>query len=478
FFLTAFALQGQAIVYYQPINADPIDLTGNTKILATIVADIPSPGKVIVHFDGGVYPYPGDRIILAASNDTDWHADDGHIEIEIPDGNFGKSFSHTRVYQVTAGMHSFYAVAQNTIETDGIGMAFIDGALVATFYPDAGPQAVTSLGFVFNGAVANTVTLAQQTIHASSSGKIIVRFDGYTTSSAGDKIVFASSNTSNWLPNDGSVSVEAVDDDVNENSFSHTREYDVSAAGDYTFNALAQNFGETDGNGVVSVYGNLVAEFYPNSGSTRIAFRGFSQPAIDLAGPAVGLDSVTINAPEPGSVIVDFDGEVSSDPSNYVVLAASNGIYIVVGSNVTLHPFDADVNRNSFAHSRVFPVSAGIHTFYGVGRILETGPAIVDVSGELTARFFPDEIASSVHDAGSSDNVFSVFPNPAEDMLSVSFYDGLHSDHKAKLLDVSGCVQKIYQCNGSDEIKMDLSSLPPGIYFVESGGVVKEVLKM
>ena len=105
-------------------------------------------------------------------------------------------------------------------------------------------------------------TLGQITINPPVSGKVIVSFDGMCFSSPGDRIILAASNTPSWGANDGNVAVEAFDNDINTNPFSHTRVYDISP-GSNTFYAVGQNYIETDGTGIASVYGSFTLIFFP-----------------------------------------------------------------------------------------------------------------------------------------------------------------------------------------------------------------------
>ena len=91
---------------------------------------------------------------------------------------------------------------------------------------------------------------------------MVVHFDGICIADVGDRIVLAASNTPGWLPNDGNVNIEVVDNDVNRASFSHTRVYDVTA-GSHDFYAVAQNYVEMDGSGIASIYASLTVEFFP-----------------------------------------------------------------------------------------------------------------------------------------------------------------------------------------------------------------------
>jgi len=77
----------------------------------------------------------------------------------------------------------------------------------------------------------------------------------------GDRMILAASNTQDWGVNDGNVSVESVNSDVNHHPFSHTRVYQV-AAGNHTFYAVAENYVEQDGTGRTSIYASLTVEFF------------------------------------------------------------------------------------------------------------------------------------------------------------------------------------------------------------------------
>ena len=96
--------------------------------------------------------------------------------------------------------------------------------------------------------VSSQTTVGEVTIRPDKSGKAIVRFDGNVTSDPGDAIVLAASDTTLWKLNAGNVTVEAVSDDINGNSFSHSRVYDVTE-GSHTFYAVAHNYVETEEGG-------------------------------------------------------------------------------------------------------------------------------------------------------------------------------------------------------------------------------------
>ncbi len=483
FILFPMLLTAQGFVKYKTVSYSNIYLRDSTHVLARIDANIPSPGKVLVHFDGEAYPDVGDRIIVAANNEAGWSVNDGNVGIESSNAEVGKSFSHSRGYAYSlteTGMKSFYAVAQNYAGKDGSGIGSVYGTLTVEFFPDNGLSTIAVGSIQFNGDITNTTVLSQQTITALSAGKMIVRSDGEIYSDFGDLDVLAASNTTSWLPNDGNVSVEAGPSGYHLNSFSHTREYNVSASGDYTYYALAQNYGETDGNGTAGIYANMEVEFYPNSGQTLVAFQGFSKPSLDLNDHFVQLTSVSINAPGPGLVMVDLDGDMTSDPGDRIELGASDQMTLQVNDgNVTLEAIDTDLNRNCFVHTRVYTVNAGQHTFYALGRTDSSTPGsgIANIYGELMVKYFPD-VNTAVSEVTDVKNEFDVYPDPTQDKINITFKEGIPYDRQVRLFDMNGHELRVNLQSESDDVRMDLSSLAPGIYFVRIGDGVKKVMKM
>ncbi|MGB4850348.1 MAG: T9SS type A sorting domain-containing protein [Saprospiraceae bacterium] len=478
--LSTVMLHAQTAVYSQSINQPGLNLRAGVIVLGSINTTLPSDGYVVVHFDGECYASVGDLIVLAASNSGDWQTNDGNVSIETSKAGFGRPFSHTRFYPVTAGAQTYSAVAQNFVELDGSGIASIYGTLTVEYFPDGGPSTVKSTGFIFNGDVTNSTVVGQQTIHASAAGKMVVRFDGSITSDPGDRIVLAASNTMNWSFNDGNVAVEAVNDgDVDENSFSHTRVYNVPAAGDYTYYAVSQQYGEAGGTGMIWVYGNLLVEFYPTTGPEKILFSGFTLPTIDLNGQSTTLTSLALTAPEAGKVMVVLDGYLTANQGYDIVLAASNSVdWTAADGSVTLQALDNDQNRYSFSHTRVYNINAGINTFYAVGQIFGgTGSKTADLFGELTVKYFPNS-STAVNDLANDKNNIDVYPNPTSDVVHISFKNPVDIKNKIQLLDLNGRTLKEFRNNGKAEMNLDISAFPANVYWVKIGEIVKRVVKM
>lgn len=104
------------------------NFSGATNV-ATVTINAPSVGWVVVRFDGEAYVAANDSLTVAASDvSQQWLVNDGNVTLDQTG-----SFSHTRVYKVSAGSHSFYAVVQRYIGS-GSGIGSIYGTLSVEFF--------------------------------------------------------------------------------------------------------------------------------------------------------------------------------------------------------------------------------------------------------------------------------------------------------------------------------------------------------
>jgi hypothetical protein len=110
--------------------------TKSGTTLTTVTINAPTSGWVVVRFDGSAYADTGDDLVLAASDTATWNTNDSSVSFYSDNKNYPHPFSHTRVYTVSSGSKTFYAVAQNWVKLGGDGKADIYGTLTATFYPN------------------------------------------------------------------------------------------------------------------------------------------------------------------------------------------------------------------------------------------------------------------------------------------------------------------------------------------------------
>lgn len=457
------------------INKTNISLRGNPVVVGQVTLIAPSAGKVILRFDGHCLSSEGDRIVLAASQTTNWGLNDDNVELEAASADINSNaFSHTRAYDVAAGNHTFYAVAQNFYELDGNGIASIYGSLTAEWFPETPGQAFAwHKGFHYEEIPVEgaPTSFAQMTIDVPVAGKVLVRFDGKCVSSYGDLMFFAASNSPNWGDYDGSTSCEVINNDLNRFSFSHVRSYNV-AAGSHTFYGVVENFYETYGNGFASIYGSLTVQFYPGSEEISLAFQPVNtQFGVNVEGPPATVGQITLNAPSTGKVLVNLAGTAIASNGDQIRVAASNvPNWGPNDNNVTYEPYSSDLNRVSFSHTRVYDVAPGDHNFYAVIQNYEEyeGSGLAVVYASLTAKFFPD-VTIAAQEPAVFRNI-RLSPNPATEFVNIDHPELVEESFALSLCDEKGSVLKVFEKSERDfsgQTQLEVSNLPRGVYFVK-----------
>ncbi len=238
------------------------------------------------------------------------------------------------------------------------------------------------------------VVLETVEITADESGIVIVDFDGMCISSPGDGIRLAASKETTIGMNDWGISLQAYDSDVNRNSFSHTRSYEVKA-GTYTFYALGVNSGQQLGDGKASIYGKLVARFFPHFGNAFAIHEGINKTNINIRGQAVSFGDITIKPESPfdGKFLTKFNGYCVGSPGDRDVLAASDHVGWSANDGCTyIEAINADLLRIPFIHTRVYPSLPILNEFHAVGQnYVETdGSGIASVYASLSIIYFPN----------------------------------------------------------------------------------------
>ena len=466
----------QTRMWHQEIAQTNIDLDGPTSVLGSVTINVPADGKVEVRFDGYCIADTNDMIVLAASDTNDWDVNDGNIGVFAHDIDVDKlSFSHTRSYSISAGSKTYYAVGQNYVCTDGSGFASVYGMLTVVYFPDTSNSMLEHAGFDYNGNVRGAPVAVQSVnLNPTVPGKVVVRFDGLCTPDAGDRIYLAASNSASWGPFDGSVYVENDNPAVcvSDIPFSHTRVYSISP-GFYTFYAVAENATEMNGSGDIAIYASLTVSFYPDAGNVVVNSMPIFSQAVSLSNGPMDLGMLNLNAMTDGNVLVHFDGICESDTGDRIILAASDTLDYTSGSgSIEIEAWSTNVNENSFAHSTAYAVNAGSHAFHALGdNDFETdGTGDATIYGTLLAIFFP-MMNTSVGDDPASSLDINIYPNPSNELATISFNLTGRQYVKIDLYDITGrWIRTLADGNwnaGRRELSFDARNEQAGIYFLK-----------
>lgn len=205
--------------------------------------------------------------------------------------------------------------------------------------------------------------------------------------------------------------------------------------------------------------------------------RSILENDLNARGAAVAFDSITINAPVDGFVLAQLDGYCTSSVGDEMLFAVNdkpdwevNEGHITVSAPYTNNVF------STLSHSRLFPVTAGTHTFYSVveNTGLTGGTGLVDILGNFIVKFYP-EINVGIQEAKAT-SAFSIYPNPANDVLIVLFSDNNNAG-KIEITDIAGRVVQTVQIEGNTQMQLNISQLPAGIYLVRTKNFTQKLVK-
>ena len=323
------------------------------------------------------------------------------IFIRLPFRTPPPPFAHFPVLQI-AGGGSFAALFHHTITA----MHRLVRILVVLLFPLtalAQPQIwqVPAVAHDVDLREDTSYVVASITIDAPDTGRVIVRFDGWASSTPGDRIILGASSYPDWNTNDGNMALYVFDSLYTVNSFSHSRVYDIEP-GTQTFYAVAQNYVDRDGSGFASIDGKLTVEYIPNIlADLRVAHQGILTETYWDQNVLQVIDSVIIDVPADGEVIVQYDGTAAmyyGGVENHYTISDSrqwpSGEAYAVARTTDIR---GDIN---YVLRKTYPVSAGAHVFYALGRREVGDPTESDdyTYASLTARF----VAS-----GSSEVIFT-----------------------------------------------------------------------
>lgn len=457
------------------INHTQVVLNAGVIVLGQINVTLPTSGKVEVHFDGQCSSTVGDLIILAASNIPDWDVNDGNLGCFAWNSNVNtKSFSHTRVYNVTAGANSFYAVGQNYVCTNGSGYADVYGMLTVIFFPDSNDALLESVGFDTSATVdVGPTVLNSVTINPTVPGTAVVRFDGTCAMDIGDRIYLGVNDTLIWTANAPVIFTESNTTNICDNdiTFTTTRVFQI-LPGAKTFYALAENYGETDGNGSIYVPASLTVEFYPDAGDVSVSSSEITAMGADLNNGIIYLGSQNLGITPPGKMLVHFDGVCASDTGDAITLAASNGINWTPNyGSVEVKALNSDINENSFSHTMVYPVSTNSFDCYAVveNTSQTNGNGLIDLNGTLVAIYFPD-LTTGVENVNSSLLTINVYPNPSSAFTTISLTNPTAEKITLNVYDVTGRHVKTFADEvlgkGVHQFNWNTSTESKGVYFL------------
>ncbi|ASB48503.1 T9SS type A sorting domain-containing protein [Alkalitalea saponilacus] len=475
------------IIEHRNINQTHIDVS-ETVALAEVSLNTTVAGQVKVRFDGTALSSYGDALLLAANDRIDWGVNNGHVTAHATSESVTRSnFSHTRVFDINEGEHSFYATGtQSIVHNNGDGMASIYGALTVEFTPHSYEhQTIYHEDITLTNAdVSEALQIASQIdLDAIADGKLLANFDGFAVLSPGDRIILAASDRPDWDSNEGNVSLKVAAGSLNTHSFSHSRLYNIQEGSNSYYAVVDRFIGEANGSGLVSIYGRLTLTYIPEiieeclepdqsqnnpAGGVMLShniprWQEFIPTLnklrrvelyIDPAGSAGGLDlEVTnINNEVLGTASISEENLVYGwnefHLAEEVILISGNTYRINLTTTIAVtNPSDRHFwygsNTGDYPDGLADPHDEMPNFSYA----FRTFGCMIDVP-----NFIPQ----------TNEGFIRIYPNPASEYISIS---GLAEPSEIKIHSISG--ELIY--NGFADLAsatINISSYPDGIYIL------------
>ncbi len=201
-----------------------------------------------------------------------------------------------------------------------------------------------------------------------------------------------------------------------------------------------------------------------NSGKRKII--AMHHPPVN----AVGTNSD--GSPYTASVIADTaTNSLQNNRTNFLNICDSNHVDVVLAGhehqNVVANRKGDTINENLHGGTRYVQTAAAFNRSF---RIITVDPAFVNVSAPMRSC-----LGTGVNEVNSLSNI-SVFPNPAEDKLTIV----CNQKCEIEIVNPEGQILNKLTSNGIDTT-VDLQNLSPGIYIVklktEAGITVKKFIK-
>jgi hypothetical protein len=301
--------------------------------------------------------------------------------------------------------------------------------------------------------------------------------DGQVYSDPQDRIMLTASYLPSWLVDAGSVACMAISNTNRYSPFTHSRVYNVTSNPNKYY-AMVANVVDHNGSRYATVYGNISAEFFPAAGGATVDFTNVQAQGLPVRSQPVAIDSLVVTAAYNGKVLVQFDGYATSTVGDRMVLAASDTrTWQINEGNAATSVFSSANPFVPFSHSRLFTVTPGTYTYYAVAQnyVNTAGAGTLGIAANLSVKYFPDA-GVGVNDI-AADKDFRIYPNPAQNTMIILFPQLLDEMQTIEISDMTGRSLITTAAHGEDQVQVDISSLPAGMYLVRCDGVVKKLVK-
>ena len=128
---------GLAQVEAKGIELNDVDAEGAPVAFDSITITTTVPGYALAQLDGYCTSQLGDEMLFAVNNIPDWGGNEGHVTVSAAyNTNKFSTISHSRLFSIAPGTHTYYSVVENFGNTAGDGLVDMAVNFSVKFFAD------------------------------------------------------------------------------------------------------------------------------------------------------------------------------------------------------------------------------------------------------------------------------------------------------------------------------------------------------
>jgi hypothetical protein len=433
---------------------------------------------------------------------------DGWVEVYLTDTQQGCVTTDSMYVYANTEMIETLEICTDSIMTVDPGSVFYQWTYNDEFGNTTQVQNVT------NEHVANAVGVYICITYYTSCNTITHSFEVVDCTTQNDEVWPGDANSDGVVTNSDALYLGLAFNQTGPNRPGATLNWIGQPCLDWTFDFASNNVNlkhtDCDGNGIINFDDTLAIDF--NYQNTHNKFEGVSaggnppiwveaspdtvglEQAIDIvihlgtdAQPVDSLHGVAFSLTfdetklTSNGLSIDYDNCVLGTAGNDVLTFQKNlfndGMIDFAISRSTLQNFQG---RGPIVHARIVTTDnlSGVHAVrFGISGVV----ALTASENEVELTAIPDTVIIDPTKVGIEENAPSnvlVYPNPATDILNIS---GLNGTGSIMVFNAVGQEMMTVPFNNSERMKLNLSELVSGVYFIQirtENGIVTHKLRL
>ena len=433
---------------------------------------------------------------------------DGWVEVYLTDVQQGCVNTDSMYVYANTEMIETLEICNDSVMTVDPGSVFYQWTYNDEFGNTTQVQNVT------NEHVANAVGVYICITYYTGCNTITHSFEVVDCTTQNDEVWPGDANSDGVVTNSDALYLGLAFNQTGPNRPAATLNWVGQPCPDWTFDFALNNVNlkhaDCDGNGIINFDDTLAIDF--NYQNTHNKFEGVSadgtppiwveaspdtvglEQAIDIV-IHLGTDAQPVDSLHGVAFSLTFDetkltsNGLSIDYDNCVLGTAGNDVLTFQKNLFNDGMIDFAISRNTLqnfqgygpiVHARIVTTDnlSGVHAVrFGISGVV----ALTASENEVELAAIPDTVIIDPTKVGIEENALAnvlIYPNPATDILNIS---GLEGTGSIMVFNAVGQEMMIVPFNNSERMKLNLSELVSGVYFVQirmENGIVTHKLRL